>query len=168
MNVFGIGGWELVLVLIIMLVVAGPKRMAQWAYTLGRWTAKLRVMWEEVAEQLQAELQESGINVEIPKSPPTRQSIQRSLEDYGRQLAESAGNPQEEIKKIQEDIQSASKDVKKDLDEVDRTVKGAVSRNGVKQTAGAPGSAAPNSGTSTPAPKNNDDENPSEFGTWGG
>jgi Tat protein translocase TatB subunit len=161
MNVFGIGGWELVLVLIIMLVVAGPKRMAQWAYTLGRWTAKLRVMWEEVAESLQAELKESGFDVEIPKTPPTRQSIQRSLEDYGKQIAESAGNPQNELNKIREDIEGAGKDVKKDLDEIDRSVKGAVSRNGVKQTSGAP----PSDGTTS---SKDDDENSSEFGTWGG
>ena len=31
MNIFGIGGAEFIVILIIMLIIAGPKRMATWA-----------------------------------------------------------------------------------------------------------------------------------------
>ncbi len=65
MNILGVGPGELVVVLILMLVVAGPKRMVQWAYHIGRYTAQLRTMFQETMNVIQKELAESG--VEIPK-----------------------------------------------------------------------------------------------------
>ena len=35
MNVLGVGGWELLVVLLVMMVVAGPKRMILWSGVLG-------------------------------------------------------------------------------------------------------------------------------------
>ena len=35
MNIFGLGGAELVVIIVIMLVVAGPTRMVSWAYIKG-------------------------------------------------------------------------------------------------------------------------------------
>ncbi len=78
MNVFGVGGPEFVLILLIMLIVAGPKRMLQWAYVLGTYTAKLRRLWAETMRVLQQELKASGVDVELPETPPTRQAIQRA------------------------------------------------------------------------------------------
>ncbi len=175
MNVFGIGGWELVLVLLIMLIVAGPKRMAQWAYTLGTWTAKLRVMWEEVAESLQKELDESGVNVEVPRTPPTRQSIQRSIEQYGKDLMESAGNPQDELKKIGDDLKGVGQQVKGEVDGLDRDVRSSTKvpakQNGAKQPVKA-GETAPdntqNSAQDTSSNPDSGSENNADFGTWGG
>lgn len=169
MNVFGVGGWELILILIIMLIVAGPKRMAQWAYVLGTWTAKLRVMWEEVADSLQKELNESGIDVEVPRTPPTRASIQRSLEEYGKQVMESAGNPQEELKKLEQDIKGVQQQVKSEMESVDNDVRSSTkvpAKNGVK--APVPQAADANTQTNTTVSSENNDENKTDFGTWGG
>lgn len=52
MDILGIGGWELVAIIIIMLVVAGPKRMIQWSYTAGKYVAIMRKMWAETAKQI--------------------------------------------------------------------------------------------------------------------
>lgn len=166
MNVFGIGGWELVLILLIMLIVAGPKRMAQWAYVLGTWTAKLRVMWEEVAESLQKELNESGIDVQVPKTPPTRASIQRSLEEYGKHVMDAAGNPQEELKKIEQDIKGVQQQVKGEMESVDKEVR-ASTRVPAKNGAKAPVTTLDkNTPTKPDSSENNDTQ--SDFGTWGG
>lgn len=81
MNFFGIGGTELVLIVLIMLIVAGPKRMIQWAYVLGVWVGKARLMWQQAVEVLQKEMDEAGVNVQLPKEPPTRQSLQRMVND---------------------------------------------------------------------------------------
>ena len=35
MNFLGVGAWELVAILLIMLVFAGPKRMIHWSYVWG-------------------------------------------------------------------------------------------------------------------------------------
>jgi len=79
MEILGIGGAELVAILIIMLVVAGPKRMIQWAYVLGKYTAKARAMWTESMAYLQKEFEAAGLDVELPKEPPTRRSLNRQL-----------------------------------------------------------------------------------------
>jgi Sec-independent protein translocase protein TatA len=79
MEILGVGGAELVAILIIMLVVAGPKRMIQWAYILGKYTAKVRAMWAESMTYLQKEFDAAGLDVELPKEPPTRGSFNRQL-----------------------------------------------------------------------------------------
>ena len=79
MEILGIGGAELVAILIIMLVVAGPKRMIHWAYILGKYTAKVRAMWAESMTYLQKEFDAVGLDVELPKEPPTRGSFNRQL-----------------------------------------------------------------------------------------
>lgn len=152
MSVFGIGGWELVLIIIIMLVVAGPKRMAIWAYTLGQWTAKLRTLWEDVAASIQSELKESGIDVDIPKRPPTRADIQRGLQDAGRKLVDEQG----ELKQLRDEVTGVQKDAKRELDAIDKTVRQSGQRNGKSP---APSSEAPDDANSDA-----DDS----FGTWGG
>lgn len=65
MNVLGVGFPELVVIFIIMLVVAGPKRMIQWAYVLGQYTAQLREMWQQTVSALQKELADA--NIDLPK-----------------------------------------------------------------------------------------------------
>jgi sec-independent protein translocase protein TatA len=79
MNIFGIGGAELVLILIIMLVVAGPKRMIQWAYVLGKYIAVLQQMWSQAAAALQKEFDDAGVDLEVPKEIPTKSELQRSI-----------------------------------------------------------------------------------------
>ena len=48
MNGFGgIGGWELLLVAVIAMLVLGPEHMVQHAYRIGRWARKLSRYWQE-------------------------------------------------------------------------------------------------------------------------
>ena len=79
MNIFGIGGMELGLILIIMLLVAGPKRMIRWAYVVGTYTAKFRKMWEETVDYIQKEVDEAGLDIEVPKEIPTRATLNREI-----------------------------------------------------------------------------------------
>ena len=61
MNILGIGVAELAIIFIILMVVAGPKRMITWAYIAGRELARLRAMWSETMEVIQEELKEAGL-----------------------------------------------------------------------------------------------------------
>jgi Sec-independent protein translocase protein TatA len=79
MDILGVGGWELVAIFLIMLVVAGPKRMIQWSYTLGKYIAMLRKMWAETAQMLQKEFDQAGVDVQVPKDIPTRGDINREI-----------------------------------------------------------------------------------------
>jgi Sec-independent protein translocase protein TatA len=70
MNFFGVGPAELILILILLFVVAGPKRMIQWAYYLGRYTAQFRRMVEESWSQVRKELENAQID--LPEELPRR------------------------------------------------------------------------------------------------
>lgn len=97
MNIFGVGGWELLLIITIALIVAGPKRIAVWMYMLGQFAGKLQNVWSEFAQTLQAEMDDAGIDVEIPRTPPTRADLTRSVQNIGRELTKSAEAPVKEV-----------------------------------------------------------------------
>jgi len=75
MEIFGVGSGEVVAILVIMLVVAGPKRMVQWAYVLGQYVSKARAMWDEVMAGVQKEINEASLDVQLPKTMPTRADL---------------------------------------------------------------------------------------------
>lgn len=106
MNIFGIGPAELVLIFLIALVVAGPQRMMLWAYHAGRFVGRLRKYWEEFAAVIEAEAREAGIDVKVPRQPPTRQTIDRSI--------------RQTIQPYTQDIQKLADDVRAPLEETTR------------------------------------------------
>lgn len=113
MNIFGLGGWELLLVVMIMVIVAGPKRMIRWSYVLGQYTAKLQRMWRDTAVILQREFDDAGLDVKVPSTPPTRQSLQQSARELGQKVMGDSLNPIQEVSlSLRQELQDAHKDVK--------------------------------------------------------
>jgi Sec-independent protein translocase protein TatA len=68
MNILGIGPAELIVILVIMFVVAGPKRMLAWAYILGQYVAKFRAYFDESMRAVRKEFEEAQID--LPKTMP--------------------------------------------------------------------------------------------------
>lgn len=112
MNIFGIGPTELVLVLLIMLMVAGPKRMARWAYVMGIYAGKLREMWGETSAVLKKELAEAGIEPEVVDSfgqmanPRTRRTavsgqLDKLVGDMKKPIEESLKPVEEVLKPVE-------------------------------------------------------------------
>lgn len=97
MNIFGIGGAELVLILLIMLIVAGPKRMLRWAYVIGTWVGKFRVMWEQVVDVMQKEVDAAGLDVDIPRELPTRRNLSRAAEQFVKPYSDELQKPIKEV-----------------------------------------------------------------------
>lgn len=93
MEIFGIGTAELIAILIIMLIVAGPKRMIHWAYILGQYTARLRRMWAETMTLVQKEFEAAGVEVELPKEVPTRGTILREISKIGEKVVSPVTRP---------------------------------------------------------------------------
>ena len=110
MNFFGIGGMELLLILLIAIIVAGPRRMITWAYELGRWLAKAQKIWAESARMMQQELDEAGIDFKVPRKIPTRRGLNQQLQGAIRRAAEPI---QEPLKELQGEVQ---KDLGADID----------------------------------------------------
>lgn len=101
MDILGVGGWEIVAILLIMLIVAGPKRMISWSYTLGKYVSQLRRMWADTAQMLQKEFDDAGVDVQVPKDIPTRGDLNREI---GRALTPVT-------KPFQETMNAAKKEV---------------------------------------------------------
>jgi Sec-independent protein translocase protein TatA len=96
MNIFGVGGMEFALIIVIMLVVAGPKRMVKWMYILGKYTAKARAMWDETVSYLQKEFDDAGVDVQIPREIPTRNSINQGVKRQVNQTFKPLTQPVKE------------------------------------------------------------------------
>ena len=132
MEIFGIGGFEVALVIIIALVVAGPGRMAVWARTLGRWVSKMRQLWGITAAQLQRELDDAGVDFKVPRDIPTRRAIVQELsrsstvaefrkpidefqsalkegQDAARDVAETLRGPANEVRAVRNEVENSAR-----------------------------------------------------------
>ena len=107
MEIFGIGTTELIAILIIMLVVAGPKRMIQWAYILGQYTAKLRRAWADMMAMVQREFDQAGLDVTVPKDIPTRNALTNQMKDALSSVTRPVQDVLDEVKAEVHEAQSA-------------------------------------------------------------
>jgi Sec-independent protein translocase protein TatA len=65
MNGFGgIGGWEVVLVTVIAILVLGPERMIEYAFRAGRFVRKMSIYWQEGAAAFREEVKNIEETVE--------------------------------------------------------------------------------------------------------
>lgn len=113
MNILGIGGPELILILLVMLIIAGPKRMIQWSYVLGKWVAKFRVMWSQTVDMVQKEFDASGVDIKLPKTPPTRKNLAKMVEDavapVNDPLRKTLDDVKADMQQIDDDLGAATK-----------------------------------------------------------
>lgn len=161
MNIFGIGGPEFIAILIIMLVFVGPKRMIHWSYILGQYVAKFRQMWAQTVDVIQKEFDDAGIDVKLPKDPPTRQNLNQSIKKTFEPLTKPIQDTVDEVGKDLEAVKSVSNELKK-------PIVPAVTDNVAKpESEVAPQKANGNLGTwssTTTAPQ--PDSKPANLGTW--
>ena len=108
MNVFGVGAWELIAILLIMLVFAGPKRMIHWSYVLGQHVSKFRKIWSETVDLVQKEFDEAGVDIKLPKEPPTRGNLNRSLTDAVKPMTKPVQDSLDEVKSDMNVLQEVS------------------------------------------------------------
>ena len=177
MDILGIGGWEMVVIFVIMLVVAGPQRMIRWSYVLGQYIGKARKMWSETAQMLQKELDAAGVDVKVPNEMPTRGSLNREINKAFNPLTKPL---QETMKPIQDSMKA----VKTEVDTAAKTAT-TVPSVAAKPPAARPTptaakprteeSSADDSGAAArPAPSTNNTPKPAstetrgDFGAWSG
>jgi len=153
MDILGVGGWEVVAILVIALVVAGPARMLRWSYVLGQFFAKLRVLWAQAAASLQKEFDEAGMDIQVPKDVPTRQTLRRDLTNMVNPLLRDVREPldefTEEVRKTRAEVRGVITSLK--------PLKGSGSMSDPMGTRPA----KPAEPTTPPASL------PSDLGTWG-
>lgn len=88
MEIFGVGFPEVIVIFILLLTVAGPKRMIRWAYVLGQYTARARQMFGEAMEAFKREMEAAGID-EIRKDLDLRQEVTTLSNNLSGAVAET-------------------------------------------------------------------------------
>lgn len=157
MNILGVGGWELLAILLIMLMVAGPKRMIHWSYILGQYIAKFRRMWAETVDVIQKEFDDAGVDIKVPRDLPTRRNLRQSIdEQVTRQFSE-----------VTAPVKQTMADVTAEVDEI-RNVTASTAQQTNKVVTGRNGySSKPKPGQAPPASGENAAQDGS-FGAWSG
>ena len=112
MEIFGVGGAEMVAILVIMLVVAGPKRMVQWAYVLGQYVSKARTMWDEVMVGVQKEIDDAGLDVQLPKTMPTRTTLNNLTNPMSNVWANFTAPVQEVMNDVSTEIKQTHTEIR--------------------------------------------------------
>ena len=108
---FNIGFWELIVILLVALLVVGPKDLPKVARSLARGIKRLRAMVDEVkresglgeveqelkqvTREVKGTLQEADIRPELREA---RRTLDKELKDTSRQL-------EREVEEVKEDMQ---------------------------------------------------------------
>jgi Tat protein translocase TatB subunit len=98
---FGIGTWELVVILALALILLGPAKLPQVAKSIGKGLATLRKSADEVKKEvdldgLAAEITDIGGDSEIAELKQmvdVRGHIRRALDDLDEPLTEDDAKP---------------------------------------------------------------------------
>lgn len=147
MNILGMGIWELLLIMIIAMVVAGPQRLLRWAYLAGRFFAQVRVVWGRVMEDVQREFDEAGVDVHLPKDPSNRQQMRRFAQEALRPIREpmqqAMQDYEEERRRLNQELKGVQDEVKGSSQ--DAAIQGPAPRPEANN--GSSGSASPDQGT---------------------
>ncbi len=99
MNILGVGPAELIIIFVLLLLVAGPKRMIQWAYIAGRYWAQIRAQLQEAASVFQKELEQAGIDPEVVKTAQkmTRRGAQNPITQAVETLTKPVADAMKEV-----------------------------------------------------------------------
>ncbi len=167
MNFLGVGAWELLAILLIMLVFAGPKRMIHWSYVLGQHVAKFRKIWSETVDLVQKEFDDAGVGIKLPKEPPTRKSLNKSLTEAVKPMTQPV---QDSLAEVKQDV-ATFREVSEALN--DKKPKPAAAAGKPQTAMPAPAASAPKKGKgaqpkapATSPPKQQSE--PLALGSWGG
>ncbi len=76
--VFGIGGWEVVLILAVVLILFGAKKLPELAKGLGKGIKEFKNATREVTEEINSSLDDSHYS-----APPKRAETQKKLPESG-------------------------------------------------------------------------------------
>ena len=161
MNILGVGAAELVAVLLIMLVFAGPKRMIHWSYVLGQHVAKFRKIWSETVDLVQKEFDEAGVDIKLPKEPPTRQSLNRTVSDAVKPMTQPVQDSLDEVKKDLDTVKEVSDSLNNKKPKTSPKPKNLPASAAKAANTRQPGSARPSAKKPAPATA-------AKLGTWSG
>lgn len=112
---FGVGMFEIVLVLAIALIVLGPDRLPQAMGTVGRWVRELRRLTGEFRKEFDDEIQMLQGEVEMLRQEA--ELTRQELLEIQSELVETVGG-------VQADLEEAGDDIKSELNLAENVIQG--------------------------------------------
>ncbi len=70
---FDISIWEIGLILVIALIVIGPKRLPEVAHFIGRWLQRIKLRWHGVKRDIDQELQIAQLKENLRRAQQAEQ-----------------------------------------------------------------------------------------------
>jgi Sec-independent protein translocase protein TatA len=115
MNILGIGPAELIVILVVMFMFAGPKRMVVWAYHLGRYLQQLRTMVDETWSTVRKEIEQSA-DVKLPEniSDVANRRV-NLLGEAGKLLDKETGGVTNSLRQDMRDVDSSLRKATSDI-----------------------------------------------------
>ncbi len=107
MNFLNVGPWELTVILIIAILLVGPKRMAEIARTVGRTANQMRRLSNEFLGTIQSELQ------------ATEQETRQALESVAIDRQESA-----ELRAVEHETRQTMEEIVENIENIENIIKG--------------------------------------------
>ncbi len=103
MNIAGVGGLEMAVVLIVALLVLGPTRLAEYGRTLGKMIGELRrasegipAVFENLLDERKAQTEEEEAAEDAPPGPPEGSLPQPRRQSPRREPPQHDTTPPEE------------------------------------------------------------------------
>lgn len=108
---FDIGGMELLLIFIIILVVAGPERLPGIIKTIGRWTGYARRTVNQFKRDFEDEFEVAELRKEFKASTQMEEltSLQKDIKDIGKDIDKEFDEAEKSFKQLQDDAKDQAK-----------------------------------------------------------
>jgi sec-independent protein translocase protein TatB len=110
MDIFGVGISEIIIILLVILIIGGPRNALKWSRDLGRLLRQARELWSQMTAQLEKDLGEEGREI----MNATRELTQQ-VDTIRRQ-----GNPRALARKVTDLVEQASQETQQSLSEAAR------------------------------------------------
>ncbi|MGO1183728.1 MAG: twin-arginine translocase TatA/TatE family subunit [Micrococcaceae bacterium] len=110
MNIFGINGGELIVLIVLALLLLGPEKIPEYTRALGDWVRKLRRMAEGAKEQFKEETGTDFDEVDWQRYDPRQYDPRRIIRDALAEplddLKQVAGVPTTERAALRQDLKN--------------------------------------------------------------
>jgi Sec-independent protein translocase protein TatA len=102
-GIFGVGIAEMLIIVIVILVVGGPKNAVKWARELGLMMAKVRKMWASMVKELEKDMGEEA------------KELVKVTQELRQGVTDMRTAPQKVIREATKMIEETEKEVKAPL-----------------------------------------------------
>ncbi len=99
---FDIGFWELMIIGLVALLVVGPERLPQLAYTAGKWLGKGRAMIRSVKAEIDREMQSDELKRIVEEQKKLVNPLEQIIEETDEVLNRSKDGVQDTVKELED------------------------------------------------------------------